>query len=89
MRRGRTKAQTTSTSKKNVRKKLSNLSMMLGHNMRRLSSMCRHDIRLLAGYCCQISVTNGMFLQEGLGDYGPIPGVGFSVKIIAKVGWKR
>ena len=43
----------------------------------------------MAGYCCQISEKIVSFLGKGPGELGPIPGIGFSVKVFAKNVGKR
>ena len=48
-------------------------TMMAGQNMRRLSSMCRHDNRLLRDTVAKFWRILPVFDGKGLGYLGPMP----------------
>lgn len=57
--------------------------------MGKLSSMCRHDNSLWRDTVVNFRRILSIFFRKGPGELGPIPGIGFSVKVFAKNVGKR
>jgi hypothetical protein len=59
-------------------------AMKAGQYRRRLSSMCRHDNRLLRYTVVKYSDNITYIYRKGLGALDQIPGIGLNIKIFAK-----